>query len=60
MLWLWCRPAATAPIQPIAWELPYAADVGGKKERERKGGRKERKRKKEMFGEKVRAHLLYH
>ena len=21
---LWCRPAATAPIQPIAWELPYA------------------------------------
>ena len=20
-----CRPAATAPIQPLAWELPYAA-----------------------------------
>ena len=24
-LWLWCRPEATAPIQPLAWELPYAA-----------------------------------
>ena len=25
MLWLWCRPAAEAPIGPLAWELPYAA-----------------------------------
>ena len=24
LLWLWCRPAATAPIQPLAWEPPYA------------------------------------
>ena len=24
LLWLWCRPAAAAPIQPLAWELPYA------------------------------------
>ena len=24
LLWLWCRPAAVAPIQPLAWELPYA------------------------------------
>ena len=22
---LWCRPAATAPIRPLAWEPPYAA-----------------------------------
>ena len=22
---MWCRPAATAPIQPLAWEPPYAA-----------------------------------
>ena len=22
--WLWLRPAAVAPIQPLAWELPYA------------------------------------
>jgi len=25
LLWLWCRPVATAPIQPLAWEPPYAA-----------------------------------
>ena len=25
LLWLWRRPAATAPIQPLAWELQYAA-----------------------------------
>ena len=24
LLWLWCRPAATAPISPLAWETPYA------------------------------------
>ena len=25
LLWLWRRPAATAPIRPLAWEPPYAA-----------------------------------
>ena len=25
MLWLWCRQAAAALIQSLAWELPYAA-----------------------------------
>ena len=24
LLWLWHRLAATAPIQPVSWELPYA------------------------------------
>ena len=24
LLWLWRRPVATAPIQPLAWEPPYA------------------------------------
>ena len=24
LLWLWHRPAATAPIRPLAWEPPYA------------------------------------
>ena len=23
-LWLWLRLVATAPIRPLAWELPYA------------------------------------
>ena len=27
LLWLWCRPAAVVPIQPLAWELPYAMGV---------------------------------
>ena len=25
LLWLWCRPAAVAPIRPLAWELPHAS-----------------------------------
>ena len=24
LLWLWPRPAAPAPIQPLDWESPYA------------------------------------
>ena len=26
-LWLWCRLAAAAQIQPLAWEPPYAMRV---------------------------------
>ena len=40
LLWLWCRPAAAVPIQPLAWELPYATDVALKKNKNKK--RKER------------------
>ena len=25
LLWLWCRPVAISPIQPLAWGPPYAA-----------------------------------
>ena len=28
---LWCRPAATAPIGPLAWEPPCAAGVALKR-----------------------------
>ena len=28
---LWCRPAAAAPICPLAWELPYATGAGVKR-----------------------------
>ena len=24
LLWLWCRPAGAALIQPLTWKLPYA------------------------------------
>ena len=36
LLSLWCRPAAIAPIGPLAWEPPYAAGAALKKERKRK------------------------
>ena len=32
-LWLWCRPAATAQIQPLVWELSYAAGMTLKKDK---------------------------
>ena len=31
LVWLWCRPAAAAPIQPLARELSYAAGIALKK-----------------------------
>ena len=30
LLWLWCRLAATAPIGPLAWELPCASGAAQK------------------------------
>ena len=27
LLWLWCRPEATAAIRPLAWEPPYPVSV---------------------------------
>ena len=42
LLWLWCRPAATALIGPLAWESPYAAGAvlqrQKKKKKKRRGG----------------------
>ena len=31
LLWLWSRPAATALIQPLAWEFPYAMGAAPKR-----------------------------
>ena len=42
LLWLWCRPAATAPTRPLAWEPPYATGVALKRQKD-----KERKKEKE-------------
>ena len=36
LLWLWCRPVATAPIQPLAWEPPHAAGAALKKTKKKK------------------------
>ena len=37
LLWLWCRLAAAAPIQPLAWELLY--DVGVALKRQKQNGK---------------------
>ena len=37
-LWLWCRPAATAPIRPLAWDPPYAAGSALEKTKNKKSG----------------------
>ena len=36
LLWLWCRLIATAPIQPLAWELLYATSAALKKTHQKK------------------------
>ena len=36
LLWLWCRPAAVAPIPPLAWEPPYAVGAALKKKQKNK------------------------
>ena len=45
LLWLWCRPAATALIRPLAWEPPYAKGAALKKAKRPK----KKKRKKEKI-----------
>ena len=35
-LWLWYRLAATDPIQHLAWEVAYAADVALKRQKKKK------------------------
>jgi len=39
-LWLWCRPAAPAPIRPLAWALLYATGAALKKKEKEKKKRK--------------------
>ena len=34
LLWLWCWAAAAAPIEPLAWEFPYATASALKEKKE--------------------------
>ena len=43
-LWLWCRPAGTDPIRPLAWEPPYAEGVALKRQKTK--NKKTKKQKK--------------
>ena len=44
LLWLWLRPAATAPIQVLAWEAPYAEGAAPNLKKDKK------KKKKKIWG----------
>ena len=46
LLWLWYRLEATAPVGPLALELPYATGVALKRQKKKK---KERKKEKEIL-----------
>ena len=41
LMWLWCRPVATAPIRNLAWEPPYA--TGGAQEKAKRQTNKQTK-----------------
>ena len=47
LLWLWCRVEAAAPIQPLAWELPYATNIAIKSKKKKKKNDPEDKLEKE-------------
>ena len=46
LVWLWHRPAATAQILPLAWELPHAVGAALKKKKKKKKKRKRKRKKK--------------
>ena len=50
LLWLWIRPAATALIQPLAWELPYAEGAAPEKAKRQKDKKKKKKKKRKKPG----------
>ena len=43
LLWLWYRQVAAAPIQTLAWELPYASGVALKRNPPKKKTKKTKK-----------------
>ena len=43
LLWLWCRPAATAQIRPLAWEPPYAVGIALKRQKQKNKKNKSQK-----------------
>ena len=46
LLWLWHRPAATAPIRLLAWEPPYATGIILEMAKRQKDKKKKKKKKK--------------
>ena len=48
LLCLWYRPAATALIQPLAWERPYVAGAALKRQKKKKKKEEEEEEKPEV------------
>ena len=46
LLWLWYRQTATAPILPLAWELPYATGAALKSKNKNKKNFKKKEKDK--------------
>ena len=55
LLWLWRRPAATAPIRPLAWEPPYAE--GAAQEMAKKKKDKQTNKQKMLYDLHLHCHL---
>ena len=51
LLWLWCRPAATAPLDLLAWDLPYAVGAAKKSKKKKKQKKKRKKEKPKLLPE---------
>ena len=45
LLWMWDRPVAVAPIQPLAWEPPYAAGMALKETKDKRQKKKKKKKR---------------
>ena len=54
MLWLWHKPAAVAPIRPLAWNfhMPWVWAQKSKKKKKKKERERERERRNTSMGEK--------
>ena len=46
LLWLWCRSAAAALIQPLAWDPPYAIGAALKSQKAKQNKTKHHQTKK--------------
>ena len=44
LLWLWHRPAATAPTRPLAWERPCAASTAPKRPKQKQKQKQKNKK----------------
>ena len=49
LLWLWGRPVASALVQPLAWEPPYAMGVDLKRQKSKTTKNKQTKKPKHSF-----------